>query len=82
MQGLKRLVLWIQSLILLVDQGMWIQVNVLHCSYAKAASLRANKIVTQERKREPRMERKKKRGGREEEVISSFPLRAHTRGRE
>ena len=37
-QGLKRLVLWIQILTLLEDQGLWIQVLVLLCSCAKAAS--------------------------------------------
>ena len=29
--------MWIKTLTLLVDQGLWIQVSVLHCSYAKAA---------------------------------------------
>ena len=35
----KRLVLWIQTLTLIVDEGSWIQVSVLHLSCAKAASL-------------------------------------------
>ena len=30
--------MWIQTLTLLVDQGLWIQVSVLHLSCAKAAS--------------------------------------------
>ena len=37
-QGLKRLVLWIQTLTLLEQQGLWIQATVLHCTYAKAMS--------------------------------------------
>ena len=37
-QGLKRLVLWIQNQTLLEDQGLWIQAIVLHYSCAKAAS--------------------------------------------
>ena len=46
-QGLKRLVLWIQILTLLEDQGLWIQVFVLLCSCDKAASsgIRARFIV-------------------------------------
>ena len=36
---MKRFVLWIQTLTLLVDQGLWTQVSVLHLSCAKAASL-------------------------------------------
>ena len=30
--------MWTQNLILLEDQGLWIQTIVLHCSCAKAAS--------------------------------------------
>ena len=30
--------MWIQSLTLLEDQGLWIQTTALHCSYAKGAS--------------------------------------------
>ena len=37
-QGLKRLVLWIQTLPLLEEQGLWIQAIVFHYSYAKAVS--------------------------------------------
>ena len=37
-QGLKRLVRWIQNLSLLEDQGLWIQTSVLYLSNAKAAS--------------------------------------------
>ena len=36
-QGLKRLALWIQTLTLLEDQGLWIQATVLHCSCTKAS---------------------------------------------
>ena len=39
-QGLKRLVLWIQNLTLLVEQSLWIQAIALLCSGAKAASYR------------------------------------------
>ena len=39
-QGLKRLVLWIQTQTLLVDQGLWIQVYVQLCYCAKVVSLR------------------------------------------
>ena len=48
-QGLKRLVLWIQILTLLEDQGLWIQALVLLCSCAKAASKRERE---RERERE------------------------------
>ena len=46
-QGLKRLVLWIQTLTLLVDQGLWTQVFVLHLSCAKAASDMTPEMITQ-----------------------------------
>ena len=47
-QGLKRLVLWIQILTLLEDQGLWIQVLVLLCSCAKATSsgIRARQVFS------------------------------------
>ena len=32
------LILWIQTLTLLEDQGLWIQDAALHCYYDKAAS--------------------------------------------
>ena len=37
-QELKRLVQWIETLTLLVDQGLWIQVSVINFSYTKFAS--------------------------------------------
>ena len=37
-QGLKRLVVWIQTLTLLEEQGLWIQASILHCSCTKAMS--------------------------------------------
>ena len=45
LQGLKRLVLWIHILTLLEDQGLCIQVLVLLCSCAKAASPQLKKDV-------------------------------------
>ena len=35
---MKRLILWIQTLTLLVDQGLWTQVSILHLFCAKAVS--------------------------------------------
>ena len=30
--------MWIHTLTILEDQGLWIQTTALHCSYAKGAS--------------------------------------------
>ena len=49
-QGLKRLVLWIQTLTLLEDRGLLIQALVLQCSCAKAASQAQDLRVLQMRK--------------------------------
>ena len=45
---MNRLVLWIQTLTILVDQGLWTQVSVLHLSCAKAASDMTPEMISEQ----------------------------------
>ena len=46
---LNMLVSWIQTVTLLVDQDLWIEVSVINCSYSKVASKRERVYENQER---------------------------------